>query len=104
MISDMLTRIASHNDRIPVTPPSLTRFHSRAPPAISIPEYVHRIVQFAGVEKACLVLLLVYIDRVCDRHAQFSISSLTVHRFLITAITVRSIVLFLMEGWSESIV
>jgi hypothetical protein len=32
--------------------------------------------------------LLIYIDRVCERQPHFTISSLTVHRFLITAITV----------------
>lgn len=84
----MLTRIARHNDQIPVSQANLTRFHSRAPPAISIGDYLRRIVQFASVEKACLLSLLIYIDRVCERHQSFTISSLTVHRFMITAITV----------------
>lgn len=88
MISDMLVKIVQHNDQIPVTPNNLTRFHSRAPPAISVADYLRRIVQFASLEKACLLALLVYIDRICERNTSFHISSLTVHRFVIAAMTV----------------
>lgn len=84
----MLGRLISHNDLIPLTPSTLTRFHSRAPPNITLPDYLRRIVKYTSVEKACLLTLLIYIDRVCERQPQFTISSLTVHRFLITAITV----------------
>jgi len=35
-------------------------------------------------------MLLIYIDRVCERHRSFTISSLTVHRFIITGIAVAS--------------
>jgi hypothetical protein len=84
----MLGRLISHNDLIPLSPSTLTRFHSRAPPNITLPDYLRRIVKYTSVEKACLLTLLIYIDRVCERQPQFTISSLTVHRFLITAITV----------------
>ncbi|KAG2177396.1 hypothetical protein INT44_007907 [Umbelopsis vinacea] len=88
MLADMLGRLISHNDLIPLTPSTLTHFHSRAPPNITLPDYLRRIVKYTSVEKACLLTLLIYIDRVCERQPQFTISSLTVHRFLITAITV----------------
>jgi len=84
----MLGRLISHNDLIPLTPSTLTRFHSRAPPNITLPDYLRRIVKYTSVEKACLLSLLIYIDRVCERQPHFTISSLTVHRFLITAVTV----------------
>ncbi|KAI7882880.1 cyclin-domain-containing protein [Lichtheimia hyalospora FSU 10163] len=90
MIADMLSRLITHNDLIPLTPSNITRFHSRTPPNISLHDYLRRIVKYASVEKACLLILLIYIDRVCELHPQFTISSLTVHRFLITAVTVSS--------------
>ncbi|KAI8096530.1 cyclin-domain-containing protein [Halteromyces radiatus] len=90
MISDMLGRLISHNDLIPLTPSNLTRFHSRIPPNISLSDYLRRIIKFTSVEKSCLLIILIYIDRVCERHPQFTISSLTVHRFLITAVTLSS--------------
>ena len=36
MISDMLIRLVSHNDKIPITLVNITRFHSRAAPSISL--------------------------------------------------------------------
>lgn len=68
---DMLDRIIVHNDQIPLSPSvemsqidildallsrnseSLTRFHSRTPPAISLLDYLRRIVKFAKVEVQC---------------------------------------------------
>ncbi|ORE07799.1 cyclin-domain-containing protein [Rhizopus microsporus var. microsporus] len=90
MIADMLSRLITHNDLIPLTPSNLTRFHSRTPPNISLSDYLRRIVKYTSVEKSCLLILLIYIDRVCELHPHFTVSSLTVHRFLITAVTVSS--------------
>nr|SMQ44845.1 Pho cyclin 80 [Blastocladiella emersonii] len=88
MIADMLCTLMSHNDQIPVTHTNLTRFHSRAAPGITIADYLRRIIKYASVERACLLAILLYIDRVCERHRSFTISSLTVHRFIIAAVTV----------------
>ncbi|KAG9302328.1 hypothetical protein G9A89_008820 [Geosiphon pyriformis] len=90
MIADMLGRLIAHNDQIPLTPSNLTRFHSRAPPTISIADYLRRIIRYTSVERVCLLIILIYIDRVCERHRTFTISSLTVHRFIIAAVTVSS--------------
>lgn len=87
---DMMNRLTTHNDRIPLTSASLTRFHSRAPPSISISDYLNRIIKYASVEKTCLLILLVYIDRACENNRSFTVSSLTVHRFIITSICVSS--------------
>lgn len=86
----MLNRLISHNDLIPITPSNLTRFHSRTPPNISLSDYLRRIVKYTSIEKSCLLIILIYIDRVCELHPHFTVSSLTVHRFLITAVTVSS--------------
>ncbi|TPX37842.1 hypothetical protein SeMB42_g06848 [Synchytrium endobioticum] len=90
LVVDMFNRLIIHNDAIPVTPNNLTRFHSRASPNISINDYLRRIVKYASVEKSVLLLLLIYIDRICERSKLFTISSLTAHRFIITAVTVGS--------------
>lgn len=90
LIADMLQRLMAHNDQIPLSPESLTRFHSRAAPGISVLEYLQRIVRFTNVEKSCLLLTLVYIDQICALRPRFTLSSLTCHRFIITSITVSS--------------
>lgn len=90
LIADMLERLISHNDQIPLSPQALTRFHSRTPPSISVLDYLKRIVRFTNVEKSCLFLILVYIDQICARRPLFTFSSLTAHRFIIVSITVAS--------------
>lgn len=59
----MLDRLIEHNDRIPLTSTSLTRFHSRAPPNISVRDYLLRIAKFTNVEACCLLILLPYVDK-----------------------------------------
>ncbi|KAG0145292.1 hypothetical protein CROQUDRAFT_78932 [Cronartium quercuum f. sp. fusiforme G11] len=88
--SSMLDRLISHNDQIPLTTTSLTRFHSRSPPSITIKDYLKRIYKYTSVEPVCLLSILPYIDRICEKLASFTICSLTVHRFVITAVTVSS--------------
>ncbi|KAK0455415.1 cyclin-domain-containing protein [Desarmillaria tabescens] len=90
LIADMLERLMSHNDLIALSPQSLTRFHSRSAPSISILDYLLRITRFINVERSCLLVSLYYIDAICARHPLFTLSSLTCHRFLITAIAVSS--------------
>jgi len=109
LIADMLERLVEHNNRIPLSPyavgslPSsttelttrfsseaLTRFHSRAAPNISVLDYLRRIVQYARVERWCLLITLHYIDQICVRNPRFTMNSLTCHRFIITSICIAS--------------
>ncbi|KAJ3572384.1 hypothetical protein NP233_g3125 [Leucocoprinus birnbaumii] len=90
LIADMLQRLMTHNDRIPLSPENLTRFHSRSVPNISVLDYLKRIVRFTNVEKACLLLTLHYIDQISSRLPTFIFTSLTCHRFIIAAITASS--------------
>ncbi|KAK7207391.1 cyclin-domain-containing protein [Myxozyma melibiosi] len=90
LISSMLSELVKLNDSLPLVQSQLTRFHSRAPPAISHRDYLHRLIRFCSLEKATLLSMVFYIDLLCAAFSAFTISSLTVHRFLITAATVAS--------------
>ncbi|KAJ8592511.1 cyclin-domain-containing protein [Rhizopogon salebrosus TDB-379] len=90
LIANMLERLIAHNDKIPLSPESLTRFHSRAVPNISVLDYLRRIIKWTKVEKTCLLLTLHYVDQICARMPLFTLSSLTCHRFIIASITVCS--------------
>ncbi|PWN36421.1 cyclin-domain-containing protein, partial [Meira miltonrushii] len=90
LVADMLNRLTTHNDSLPLHPSSLTRFHSRAAPGITILSYLRRIAKYTSLEKSCMLILLVYIDRVCQRIAGFTICSLTVHRFVCAAVVCSS--------------
>lgn len=86
----MLDRLIEHNDRIPLTPDALTRFHSRAAPAITVRDYLVRITRYTNVEPCVLLILILYVDKICERVHSFTISSLTVHRFLIAGVAIGS--------------
>lgn len=90
LIADMMERLMAHNDQIPLSPESLTRFHSRSAPGISILDYLRRIVKFTNVERTCLLITLHYIDQICARTSLFTLTSLTCHRFVIAAIAISS--------------
>lgn len=72
MVGDMLTRLLEHNDRLPLSAQrgqSLTRFHSRAIPSITVRDYLVRIARYTPLEKVCVLLVLVYIDRIAAAQA-----------------------------------
>lgn len=90
LIADMLQELVGLNDRIPLSGAGLTRFHSRAPPSISITDYLHRLCIHASLQPSILLSMVYYIDILSTHYPPFVVSSLTVHRFLITAATVAS--------------
>ncbi|RVX66436.1 hypothetical protein B0A52_09666 [Exophiala mesophila] len=96
LISSMLMELIRYNDAIPLREGHLTRFHSRAPPGISVLDYLQRLTTHATLSPPILLSMVYYIDRLCALYPAFTISSLTVHRFLITSATVAS------KGLSDS--
>lgn len=96
LIASMLMELIRYNDAIPLRDGQLTRFHSRAPPGISVLDYLQRLTTHATLSPPILLSVVYYIDRLCALYPAFTISSLTVHRFLITSSTVAS------KGLSDS--
>lgn len=96
LIASMLMRLISHNDSIPLQDGQLTRFHSRAPPGISVADYMQRLTFHATLVPPILLSMVYFIDQLSRSFREFIINSLTVHRFLITAATVAS------KGLSDS--
>jgi hypothetical protein len=60
----------------------------RAPPDISVSNYLNRLVVHATLTPPILLCMVYYIDRLCSLYPTFMINSLTVHRYLITSATV----------------
>jgi Cyclin len=96
LISSMLMELIRYNDAIPLKDGHLTRFHSRAPPGISVQDYLQRLTTHATLSPPILLSMVYYIDRLCALYPAFTITSLTVHRFLIASATVAS------KGLSDS--
>lgn len=59
-------------------------------------DYLQRLTTHATLSPPILLSMVYYIDRLCALYPAFTISSLTVHRFLITSATVAS------KGLSDS--
>lgn len=79
----------------PLSEPSNLTIPS-APPGISVLDYLQRLTTHATLSPPILLSMVYYIDRLCSLYPAFTISSLTVHRFLITSATVAS------KGLSDS--
>ncbi|KAL3952775.1 hypothetical protein ACCO45_012718 [Purpureocillium lilacinum] len=88
MMAYMLGELIEMNDAIGLSSGSLTRFHSRSVPGITVATYLHRLATHATLTPPLLLAMVYYIDRLCAMYREFNINSLTVHRFLITAATV----------------
>lgn len=96
LVSSMIMELIQYNDTIPLQGGRLTRFHSRTPPRISVRDYLQRLTTHATLSPPILLSMVYYIDRLCALYPAFTVSSLTVHRFLITSATVAS------KGLSDS--
>ncbi|RMJ25011.1 hypothetical protein PHISP_04103 [Aspergillus sp. HF37] len=96
LISSMLIELIQLNDKIPLHEGRLTRFHSRSPPRISVHDYLQRLTTHATLSPPILLSMVYYIDRLCALYPAFTVSSLTIHRFLISSATVAS------KGLSDS--
>lgn len=66
----------------------MTDSHNRTAPGISVLDYLHRLAKHATLTPPLLLSMVYYIDRLCALYPDFTINTLTVHRFLITAGTV----------------
>ena len=69
---------------------------ARTPPGISVLDYLQRLAKHATLTPPLLLSMVYYIDRLCSLYPAFTITTLTVHRFLITAATVAA------KGLSDS--
>ncbi|KAI0479039.1 cyclin-domain-containing protein [Xylariaceae sp. FL0804] len=88
LIANMLGELIETNDALPMKSGNLTRFHSRTAPGISVLDYLQRVAKHATLTPPLLLSIVYYIDRLCALYPDFTINTLTVHRFLITAATV----------------
>ncbi|KXJ96952.1 cyclin-domain-containing protein [Microdochium bolleyi] len=88
LIANMLSELIETNDAIAMKSGQLTRFHSRTAPGISVLDYLQRLAKHATLTPPLLLSMVYYIDRLCALYPDFTINTLTVHRFLITSATV----------------
>ncbi|KIV98495.1 uncharacterized protein PV09_09697 [Verruconis gallopava] len=60
----------------------------RAPPSISVADYVNRFATYLELSMSLLLSVVLYLDRLSTRYPTFILSSLKIYRFLISTATV----------------
>ena len=78
VIALVLTEVLKETDKSTDTQTSV--FHSKRAPSISIADYMARIAKCAKCSEECLILALIYIDRLTERNKKFILRSLNIHR------------------------
>lgn len=66
----------------------LTVFHGLRAPTISIDKYLDRIYKYSNCSPSCFVVAYILLDRIVQRHPDMPITSLNVHRLLISSVMV----------------
>lgn len=66
----------------------ITVFHGLRAPNLSIRSYIDRIFKYSNCSPSCFTLAYVYIDRFIHQQPEVPITSLNVHRLLITSVMV----------------
>lgn len=90
LISRWLTRILKNNSLAPDGTYPVSRFHSTSVPHISVRDYLERLTERAGLSQPVLLSILVYFEKLHYARGGPGVSSLTVHRLLLSCVTVAS--------------
>ncbi|KAJ6116120.1 hypothetical protein N7523_005607 [Penicillium sp. IBT 18751x] len=85
MVSDLVRQQAVHS--MTVTR-GLSRFHSKIIPQISIFDYFNRLQKYIRLSSPAILAVLLYIKRLCRTQTSIRLSHLTVHRLLLSCVTV----------------
>lgn len=89
-IAVSLSNITRRNDALlpDGKPPAhtLTVFHALQVPPISVADYVCRIGTYTYCSPECYITAMVYLDRFLSANSRVPLTSLNVHRLLITAV------------------
>ncbi|XP_027104053.1 cyclin-U4-1 [Coffea arabica] len=89
LVSGVLERVAEANDvNARFGPQRISAFHGLTRPTISIESYLERIFKYANCSPSCLIVAYIYLDRFSQKQPLLPITSLSVHRLLITSVLV----------------
>ena len=92
VLAAVLDRLVARNEQFANTPSQqgkkLTTFHGLRAPSISIAKYLERIFKYTSCSPSCFVVGYVFLDRLVHRQPDLLVTSLNVHRLLVTSVMV----------------
>mmetsp|Transcript_75362 Transcript_75362/g.218872 ORF Transcript_75362/g.218872 Transcript_75362/m.218872 type:complete len:293 (-) Transcript_75362:20-898(-) len=65
-----------------------TVFHCASVPKVTIQDYLARVAKYYNCSDACLVLSMIYVDRLLQIHQDFVVSGLNIHRLMAVSVMV----------------
>jgi len=95
VLSSLVERTLARNERLAATcslasPAKYRVFDGLQVPDMCIERYLERILKYVNCSSSVFVVAYAYIDRLIQFHPQFRITSVNVHRLLITTVMVAS--------------
>ncbi|KAG0583736.1 hypothetical protein KC19_3G159400 [Ceratodon purpureus] len=92
VLAAVLERLVARNEQFANAPSQqgkkLTIFHGLRAPSISIAKYLERIFKYTSCSPSCFVVGYVFLDRLIHRQPDLLVTSLNVHRLLVTSVMV----------------
>ncbi|GLJ18728.1 hypothetical protein SUGI_0334140 [Cryptomeria japonica] len=93
VVASLLQRLVARNERLLSSGKKLSKqnlcvFSATQVPAMSIAKYLERIFKYARCSPSVFVVAYIYIDRLLLNNPNFLLTSLNVHRLLITSVMV----------------
>ena len=87
-MADLLTDICEESSKDKDTNNKLIKpFLSKKIPSISIEKYLVRLVSHSKMEISTLILILIYIDKICKNN-KFRLNFFNIHKFIVTSMLV----------------
>ena len=80
-LASLLSAMVASTADIPKT---RTLFHAKRAPKVSLYKYISRIVEYTKCSENCLLMALIYIDRISQKDKSFNLDALNVHRYHLT--------------------
>ena len=86
IISDLLTGICLEK-KTTTNNNVMKSFLTKKIPSISIYDFLERIVKYSKIEKSTLVLILIYIDKLCDMN-NVDITFYNIHKLILSSLVI----------------
>ncbi|KAL6500475.1 hypothetical protein OROHE_025841 [Orobanche hederae] len=91
ILATLLEKCVHKNERLLESAPTkeaTTIFHGSRAPSLSIQRYIDRISKYSCCSPSCFVVAHIYMDTFIQRTDLFFLTSLNIHRLLITSVMV----------------
>ena len=88
MISDLLNNICEENNSIEINNNNISinkkikLFMLKKIPSITIKDYLLRLSKYSKISESTLIFILIYIDRLCQKH-KFKITFFNIYKFIL---------------------